>query len=120
MTVVIDGVQYVPMPEQQADKGLLAALDLRFDSDAGANLRVRDYLCKLLQTLWDEQDGFSGKRPFGNSDWCYDLYQPLIAAGFIPGTLYADGGVEEVDIGVADAYIHRLILAAFYGVQEGA
>jgi hypothetical protein len=43
---------------------------------------VRDYLKGLLQNLWIEGEGFSGKRPFGNSGWEYDLYQPLIAVGF--------------------------------------
>lgn len=38
------------------------------ENDAGA-LTVRDYLKALLRRLWLEQEGFSGKRPFGNSGW---------------------------------------------------
>lgn len=38
------------------------------ENDAGAKT-IGEYLKKLLLTLWDEEDGFSGKRPFGNSSW---------------------------------------------------
>ena len=49
------------------------------DNDAGA-ATVRDYLKSLLSTLWLEKDGFSGKRPFGNSGWTYDLTEPIVEA----------------------------------------
>ena len=48
MEVLIDGVKYVPIPDVPTDKGLLAALEVRFNSDAGDNLTVRDYLRTLL------------------------------------------------------------------------
>lgn len=44
MNVMIDGIRYVPELEQSKDKGLLAALEVRFSSDAGADLTVREYL----------------------------------------------------------------------------
>lgn len=50
---------------------------------------IRDYLKGLLTNLWTEGEGFSGKRPFGNSGWRHDLYRPLIAAGF-PAEDYED------------------------------
>lgn len=44
------------------------------ENDAGAKT-VGEYLKILLLTLWDEEDCFSGKRPFGNSGWkIRDLY----------------------------------------------
>jgi hypothetical protein len=119
MEVRVDGVKYVPVPDAPADKGLLAALEVRFDSDAGDDLTVRDYLRTLLMTLWEEGEGFSGKRPFGNSGWEYDIYKPLIAGGFIPGALDEDGYVNTVDDKIAGAYVCDLILAAFHGVHEG-
>lgn len=111
MKVVIDGVAYAPIPK--VPKGVNKFLEIRFDSDAGDNLTVREYLQKLLLTLWDEREGFSGKRPFGNSSWEYELYEPLIQAGAIPGKLDEDGCVDDVDKKVADAYIAGLIMAAF-------
>jgi hypothetical protein len=112
MKVIIDGVKYVP--DTATDKGLLDALDVRFDSDAGDDLTVRDYLRTLLVTLWKEGEQFSGKRPFGNSGWVYELYKPLIAGGFIQGTLDEDGCVDTVDEKTAGAYVCDLILAAFH------
>jgi hypothetical protein len=48
------------------------------DAEAGT---VKEYLKKLLEALWDEGEGFSGKRPFGNSGWEYELYGALEDAG---------------------------------------
>lgn len=57
------------------------ALDnVRFTSDAGSDLTCREYLCTLLQTVWDEKEGFSGKRPFGTSGWEHDIYGALADA----------------------------------------
>lgn len=117
MEVIIDSVKYVPVPDVPTDKGLLSALEVRFDSDAGDNLTVRDYLRTLLETLWREGEGFSGKRPFGNSCWEYDLYKPLIKAGFINGKLDEDGCIEDYDCEEAEAYVFDLITTAFHGVQ---
>jgi hypothetical protein len=116
MEVMIDGVRYVPMPEPPTGKRLTDALELRFDSDAGEQLTVRDYLRELLQTLWMEGEGFSGKRPFGNSGWAWELYGPLVRDGFIEG---AGNGLDEyVDMTpdqerAAHDYVNRLIAAAF-------
>lgn len=64
------------------------------DAQAGT---IREYLIALLAALWDEQDGFDGKRPFGNSGWDCDLLVPLIRAGLIDGRLDEDGYIEEID-----------------------
>ena len=53
----------------------LEILDLPMDpdsNDAGAS-SIRGYLKTLLTTLMAEGEGFSGKRPFGNSGWEYEL-----------------------------------------------
>lgn len=73
-------------------------------NDAGADT-VRGYLKALLTELWREGEGFSGKRPFGNSGWEYELYVALITAGAVTGTLDEDGCVEECD----DAACNKLI-----------
>lgn len=50
------------------------------ENDSGA-ATVRGYLKALLFTLWDEGEGLSGKRPFGNSGWDYDILTALVDAG---------------------------------------
>lgn len=57
---------------------------------------VREYLVRLLLTLWTVGEGFSGKRPFGNSGWEYDLYQALVNAGIITATLDENGYIDEM------------------------
>ena len=37
----------------------------------------RDWITEILITLVDEGEGFSGKRPLGNSGWEYDLAADL-------------------------------------------
>ena len=96
----------------------LEALEVRFDSDAGDNITVRDYLRILLSTLWSEKEGFSGKRPFGNSSWDFELCEPLVKGGFIPGTFNEDGELMSFDYKFADQYVQQLIMVAFYGVES--
>lgn len=84
------------------------------NSDAGNGITVRDYLRLLLTKLWDEQEGFSGKRPFGNSGWAYDLYVPLVREGFLAGKYNAEyDEVDDLDQDAAHSYVLRLIHAAF-------
>lgn len=66
------------------------------DNDSGADT-VRGYLLALLAELWKHGEGFSGKRPFGNSGWETDLYHPLVKAGYISGTLDEDGYLDDYD-----------------------
>ena|ERR1044072_7784146 len=51
---------------------------------------VGEYLSKLLCKVWNEAENFSGKRPFGNSSWQYEVYDSLAAAGVIDGLLVDD------------------------------
>ncbi len=91
-----------------------AALDVEFDFEDYGAITVRQYLRMLLTTLWEEGEGFSGKRPFGNSGWEYDLYRPLIKAKFIGGQLDEDGWIESIDDPrTAHAFVSDLIIAAF-------
>lgn len=55
------------------------------DNDAGADT-IRGYLIELLAAVWREGEGFSGKRPFGNSSWEWELYRPLVRANVIAGS----------------------------------
>lgn len=66
------------------------------DNQAGAST-VREYLKALLTRLWDEGEGFSGKRPFGDSAWEYDLYYVLVRDGYVVGQIDDYGCVDSVD-----------------------
>lgn len=89
-------------------------------SDAGDGITVKDYLYQLLNTLWEEGEGFSGKRPFGNSCWEYDLLRPLVVAGFISGTVtpskYEDDwdDIEILNKKEAFSFVSQLIKYCFY------
>lgn len=46
------------------------------ENDAGAKT-IGEYLIKLSHECWAQEDGFSGKRPFGNSGWVHEIYNAL-------------------------------------------
>lgn len=66
---------------------------------------IRDYLIRLLSDVWKEEEGFDGKRPFGNSGWTYDLITPLLRAGLVEGKLDADGYIDTIDDAAAEKLI---------------
>lgn len=66
------------------------------ENDAGAKT-VRDYLIALLRTLLDEEEGFSGKRPFGNSGWMGDLQLAFVKSGHVKGKLDEYGYLDDFD-----------------------
>ena len=78
------------------------------ENDAGAKT-IREYLIKLLTVLWEEQEGFSGKRPFGNSGWDFELYEALVKAKAVDGKFDDDGYLEEVDTKTARRLISQAI-----------
>lgn len=79
-------------------------------NDSGAST-IKGYLIALLEKLWEEEEGFSGKRPFGNSGWAYDLYKPLVTAGAVKGKLDSNGYIEEIDTPSANDLIFEAIAA---------
>ena len=66
------------------------------DNDAGADT-IGEYLVGLLSALWIEGAGFSGKRPFGNSDWDGDIIVALVRAGYVQGEIDEDGYLDAYD-----------------------
>ena len=77
--------------------------------DLNKTLTIKEYLKKLLRTLWQQGECFSSKRPFGNSDWEYELYIPLFEKGLIKGKLSDDGDIEKVDTEAGNELILKLI-----------
>lgn len=80
------------------------------ENDAGAKT-IKGYLKALLKALWAEGEGFSGKRPFGNSGWEYDLYRALVAGKLVEGSLDEEDCIEHVDTKHANALIFDAIKA---------
>ena len=76
-------------------------------------LTIKGYFKLLLTELWREGESFSGKRPFGDSRWEYDLYKPLIKAGAVNGELDLDGYIVECDNKAADKLVFELIADCF-------
>ena len=76
---------------------------------------VRGYFEKLLLTLWSKGESFSGKRPFGNSGWEYDVICPLIECGYILGKVIRDedGDIDDVDYNTRSANEQILELIRF-------
>lgn len=65
-------------------------------NDAGAKT-IKGYLVNLIQTLIDEGEGFSGKRPFGNSCWEQEMFIALSKAGMITADLDEYDAVNSID-----------------------
>lgn len=73
-------------------------------------ITIKKYLKFLLTACWQEGEGFSGKRPFGNSGWEYDLYAPLIKAGLVKGVVDEDGYISSIsETSYADTLIFEAI-----------
>lgn len=88
-------------------------LDLKMGQNDAEAATIRDYLKALLSQLWERDEGFSGKRPFGNSGWKYELYIPLVREGVVAGKLDSDGYIAEV----AQAEADELIAIAIAGLR---
>jgi hypothetical protein len=96
-------------------------LDFEYSLD-GETMTIRLYLYSLLSTLWNEGEGFSSKRPFGNSYWESPMYKGLADSGGAEGAEWVEdedfvgGGYWEYPakfIAVADKLIAKLIKEVF-------
>ena len=115
MQIIIDNQEYILVKKSDIlNNPKVMALDVRFQSDIGANETIREYLYQLLKELWREKDGFSAKRPFGNSGWEYDVYTALVDAGYIDAVKSDSGKILHVDESKADEFVLSLIRYIFY------
>ena len=58
-------------------------------------ITIKEWLQKLLIKLIEQGEGFDGKRPFGNSDWVYDVAECFIINGIIKGEKVEDEDYYE-------------------------
>ncbi len=83
----------------------MSILDVEINDDDSGAETIREYFKALLVALFEEGEGFSGKRPFGNSGWEYSLMAGLIKSGHVKGELDHDGYVDSCD----DKKFYKLI-----------
>ena len=88
-------------------------LDLPMQPNDANAKTIREYLGRLLLALWNEGEGFSGKRPLGNSGWENELYLPLVKAGEIKGRVDDDGWLESADSKAGRKVIREAICELF-------
>lgn len=85
-------------------------LDLEFESgDLNTTISIRDFFKKLLTTLFEKGECFSGKRPFGNSGWDWDLKICLVKNAIIKGEYDSKYDDWDFDSKEADKKILELI-----------
>jgi hypothetical protein len=101
----VDGVGIVSIHREDIRDYYLDLPVRTDDIDTDQPVTIRTYLRELMMTLWREKEGFSGKRPFGNSGWHYDLYETLARHGIVPAKFDEDGEVTDVDRHAADRII---------------
>jgi hypothetical protein len=89
------------------------ALDLRITHKQLGDISLREFFCNLLIKLWDEQEGFSGKRPWGNSGWDEPVYAALIKAEIINGEFDSEGCIKSCDFGEGSEFISNMLLHVF-------
>lgn len=65
------------------------------ENDAEA-ATIGAYLAALLLGVWNEGEGFDGKRPFGNSSWEGEVHEALVRAGHVTGTIDSDGYLDPL------------------------
>lgn len=72
-------------------------LDIQMQENEANAETIRDYLKTLLRDLWLQGEGFSGKRPFGNSCWEYEIYKALVSAEACRGQVDEYGDLLDFD-----------------------
>lgn len=72
---------------------------------------IRSYLKALLTRLWQEEEGFSGKRPLGNSGWQCEVILPLYNAEMIRAKIDSEGQPYDYDQTVIDGLMLKAIKA---------
>jgi hypothetical protein len=65
--------------------------------DLQREVTILEWMKELLIQLMIKEEGFSGKRPFGNSGWKSDPEAALIKAGILKGKLDDDGYIVECE-----------------------
>lgn len=101
---------------KKIDVTLVLSFPMKENSADAKN--IGEYLYKLLYNVYNMGESFSGKKPFGNGGWEYELYEALVVGDFIKGSLDEDGSIVEVDEKAAHAVIFKCIKHVFQAYLE--
>jgi len=117
--VLIDGDRYIKAPPvSTSDTSTIErVLGCPIECEGGLST-IREYLYDLLLKLWEEGEGFSGKRPFGNSGWEFGICIALAKAGIVDALFDEDGRLDEMpdeERMKAEALITDAIAYVFFG-----
>ena len=80
-----------------------------FCEDLEQKISIEDYLKELLTLVWQEKECFSGKRPFGNSGWEYDIEEVLVKNKIVKGNFDGDGYIGDANTEEVDKIILQII-----------
>lgn len=83
------------------------------EHEYGKKVTLREYFKLLLTTMWSEGEGFSGKRPFGNSGWDLDVLSGLGRLGVIEAEFDSNGYLDSVDEKAGNRLVFELIDGVF-------
>lgn len=84
---------------------------------------IGEYLIALSQGVWYDGESFSGKRPFGNSGWENDIYDALVIAKLVDGSIDSYDDWDEVccnDKKAADELINKAYDVLYGFVNENS
>ena len=86
-------------------------LNLTFYSDdLGETMTIKAFFIRLLSDFWQQKEGFSSKRPYGNSYWERDVLACLVENKAFPATFDEDGNIDEYDSEAFDAFVLKEII----------
>ena len=92
-------------------------LNLKFKAqDLHKEVTIREFFYKLMEKLWIEQEGFNGKRPFGNSSWDGDLICCLVKNKLVKGKVDEDGYLEDYNYDKVNKFVIDKILKPLFGI----
>lgn len=87
-------------------------LDIKMQENDARASTIGEYFRKLAIKVWLLNEEFSGKRPFGNSGWQWEVYCALAAAGVIEGSYSEKWGGWEISrhqMDIADELIVKAL-----------
>ena len=88
-------------------------LDCKMQPNDASAKTVKGYFEQLLLQLWYEGEGFSGKRPFGNSNWEFEIYTAWVRAKLLKGELDEYGYLIDYNREFGRRQVTRCIKAIF-------
>jgi hypothetical protein len=98
-------------------KPTTSPLDVKMVKNDSGKKSVRGYFIALLEELWAEGEGFSGKRPFGNSCWEHEVYRAWVESGHLAGSTDPDGYLEDYDSEAADKLVKQCLTELYAGAK---